>query len=43
VELGCGEVVAGGWEIRNLVTVKKAKELSTGLKNGMVSTTMSSD
>jgi hypothetical protein len=43
VELRCGEVVAGGWEFRNLITVKKAKELSTGLRNGMASTTISGD
>ena len=33
MELGSGEVVVGGGEFRNLIRVKKAKELSTGLGN----------
>jgi len=33
VEMGSGEVVVGGREFRNLIRVKKAKELSTGVGN----------
>jgi hypothetical protein len=33
VEVGSGEVVVGGGELRNSITVKKAKELSTGIGN----------
>jgi hypothetical protein len=40
IESGSGEVTAGGGEFWNLIMVKKAKELSTGLGNGMASTTI---
>jgi len=40
MEVGSGEVVMGGREFRNLIRVKKAKELSLGVGNGIKGTTI---
>ena len=33
VEIGSGEVVGGGGEFRNFMTVKRAKDLNTARRN----------
>ena len=43
MEVGSGEVVVVGGKFRNLITVKKAKELSVGLGNGIKGTTIYGD